>query len=223
MHIRWAWGLAATLSLLISCANPASKATDPGVATAAPPAPAVPTPAAPAPTSEEPVKAPASLEWDLALDHNGGALKITYTVTSRTDHTIYLADLLPVAGQGGFVWGDKAMIVMNSDKPDTVRFARGRVRSEAPVIVPLDPGARALEPGGTASGEALVPLPLKATHYHGTTAALKGGFKYAELEIGYLDGEVHWTSMPLADGRSMTVSSPVDPMGVIRGEPKPLP
>lgn len=223
MKPRWFYAF----GLLLACSTPAApsaapvSAGDPPVAAPEVAPTTVPTvePASP----EAPMSDLATVDWDMSLEDGGKSLHIRYTVTSRADHRVYITDLLPVSGKGGFLWGEKSIIVMNDEAPDTALFVRARVASEAPVIVPLDPGARALDPGGTATGEAVVPWPLQGWHYHGTVAPLRPNLKQAALEIGVLDGDIGWTNLPLADGRQMTVSNPADPIGIIRGAVKPLP
>lgn len=165
----------------------------------------------------------ASLDWSMRLINGGKTLRLEYAVTSRAKERFYLSDLLPIPGAKTFRLGTKSIIVMNGDQPDTVAFVRARVASEAPILVPLDPGARAIDPGQTLKGEAEVSLPLQAQHYQGTVAPLNRSPKYAILEIGYIVGNAHWTALTLDDGTTLTVSNPVDPMQIIRSDRKPIP
>lgn len=188
-------------------------------ATAPPATTSAPAPAAPV---EAPVTHPARLEWSLELAPSGDALLVSYTVTSTTDRTIYLSDLMPVAGGGGLLLGED-FINVTGGEPGVARLVRGRLDSVAPVPVPLDPGARALEPGKSATGTARVKLPLAPAHYHGQAAPLNGAPTQAVLEIGYLDGEVHWSPLQLADGRGLTTSMPMDAMRWLVAGPLPIP
>lgn len=113
--------------------------------------------------------------------------------------------------------------VVNDSVPDTVLFIRGRIASEAPLPLALDPGARALDPGQTLTGHAQVPLPLQAFHYQGTAAPLRGKPAFAVLELGCIRGEAHWSELPLDDGTKLTISHPGDKMEVIRSDRKRLP
>lgn len=173
--------------------------------------------------SEPPMTEPARLDWTLTLAPSGDALEVRYTVTSTSDQTIYLADLTPVPGEGGFLYGERFINVAGTPTPGLIRLVRGRLPSVAPTLLPLDPGARALDPGKTASGAATIKLPITPAHYHGKAAPLNGEPAIATLEIGYLVGEVHWTALPLADGRSLTISSPADEMRVLSAGPLPIP
>lgn len=177
-----------------------------------------------APLAPEPaMTAPARLDWTLTLTPGGDALEVRYTVTSTSDATIYLADLTPVPGEGGFLYGEQFINVAGTPTPGLIRLVRGRLASVAPTLLPLDPGARALDPGKTATGMATIKLPIAPAHYHGKAAPLNGEPARATLEIGYLVGEVHWTALPLADGRSLTVSSPADEMRYLSAGPLPIP
>ncbi len=208
------------LVTLLGCSPgelPASPA--PAEAQAAPSEP----PAAPAAPQEAPVSDPARLDWALSLAPAGDALLVQYTVTNTSQQTIYLSDLLPISGQGGFLYGESFINVAGSGEPGLVRLVRGRLDSVAPVPIPLDPGARALEPGKSASGSATVKLPITPAHYHGKAAPLVGTPERAVLEIGYLQGEVHWTALSLADGRGLTTSLPMDTMRFLRAGPLAIP
>ncbi len=192
------------------------------------PAAEAPTPVIPAtipatPTEEAPVSDPARLDWALSLAPAGDALLVQYTVTNTSQQTIYLSDLTPISGSGGFVLGERFINVAGGEAPGLVRLVRGRLDSVAPVPIPLDPGARALEPGKTASGSATVPLPIAAAHYHGKAAPVQGTPTSAVLEIGYLAGEVHWSALQLADGRGLTTSMPMDTMRFLRAGPLAIP
>ena len=163
----------------------------------------------------------ATLDWTLKPEKSGSALHVEYTITNTSPDNLFVADLLPVAGGGGFVLGEDFIIVVNGDSPDTVRLVRGRVPSYAPI--PLDPGARGLRPGESATGHAVVPLPLRAQHYHGGVDPLVGTPTKAVLEIGLLAADSHWTALPLASGASLTTASPIDAMRFARGAPIDLP
>ena len=178
----------------------------------------------PAPVAPETaMPEPARLDWTLTLAPSGDALEVRYTVTSTSDQTLYLADLTPVPSEGGFSYGERFINVAGTPTPGLIRLVRGRLASVAPTLLPLDPGARALDPGKTASGVATIKLPIAAAHYHGVAPPLNGAPTQATLEIGYLLGEVHWTALPLADGRSLTISSPADEMRTLRAGPLPIP
>lgn len=172
------------------------------------------------PTEQAPMQDPARLDWSLALD--GARLKISYTVTNTSQAVIYLSDILPIAGQGSFVYGATFINVTAGAGPGDVRFVRGRLDSVAPLPFPLDPGARSVQPGASASGEALVDLPLRAQHYRGVAAPLQGEPRQAWLELGYLT-TAHWTELALADGRKMTTSMPQDEMRFLVAGPLAIP
>lgn len=152
-----------------------------------------------------------------------GGLRIRYTVTSTSKDTIYLSDQMPVPGKTSFVLGKDFINVAGGDSPGTVRFVRGRLTSIAPVPIPLDPGARALKPGQTLTGEALIPLPIQPAHYHGLAAPLNGTPTQAILEIGYVGADAHWTDLALEDGGKLTITMPMDKMAFLRTAPKPIP
>ena len=115
--------------------------------------------------------APATLDWSMALNKSGDALDVHYTLKNTTDRRIYAMDLLPRPGKKSFVYDPNFFIVMNGDAAGTVAFVRGRVQSEAPVAILIDPGGRAIEPGQSVEGSGTVPLPLKGAHYQGTVAS----------------------------------------------------
>lgn len=165
----------------------------------------------------------AKIDWTMTSIDGGKALKIDYRVHNLSDHRIYLSDLLPMPGAKTWKLGKNEIIVMNGDEPGTVVFARARVRSETPLPFLVDPGARAVDPGKTATGSAEVPLPLQAQHYRGTVAPLKGKKTTAILELGYVSGDAHWEELPLDDGSKLTVSHPSDKMDLLLADPKPLP
>lgn len=97
-----------------------------------------------APVASEPAMTePARLDWTLTLAPSGDALEVRYTVTSTSDQTIYLADLTPVPGEGGFLYGERFINVAGTPTPGLIRLVRGRLPSVAPTLLPLDPGARA--------------------------------------------------------------------------------
>jgi len=216
--------LLATTLALAGCQHPEDAAR------AAPSTP-VEGPAAPAPeastraTSEDAMvaKAPAKLDWSMALAPDGKAILVEYTLTNLTDHRIYAQDLMPLPGTKTFRYDPDFFIVTNGPEAGVVSFVRGRVRSEAPVAILIDPGGRAIDPGQSVKGGGKVPLPLVGAHYQGTVAPLTGTPTRAQLEICVLTGDVHWTYLQLDDGKNLTVSSPIDPVqNVISGE-LPLP
>lgn len=163
---------------------------------------------------------PATLDWSMALE--AGGLRIRYAVTNTSADTIYLSDQMPLPGKNTFVLG-KDFINVAGDGPGAVRFVRGRLRSIAPVILPLDPGTRPLQAGETATGEALVPLPITAAHYHGRAPVVSGTPTSAVLEIGYVTGQPHWKELALEDGGTLTTTLPMDEMRFLRTLAKPIP
>lgn len=226
-----AWGL---LGVGIPAGCEAGQAgSSAGAESSSSPAPVIPAPVippaadlgqAPGTTSQEaPVSDPARLDWALSLSPTGDALLVQYTVTNTSDETIYLSDLMPISAQGGFALGDSFINVTAGGQPGEVRFVRGRLDSVAPVPIPLDPGARALDPGKSATGSATVKLPITAAHYHGVAAPIQGTPSSAVLEIGYVRGEVHWSPLKLADGRGLTTSMPMDTMRFLRAGPLAIP
>lgn len=169
--------------------------------------------------------APAAIDWTMTKDSDGKALRIEYRVTNTWDKRIYLSDLVPTHTDAGWTLTDPQPIaVLNDDEPGVVRFARGRVGSDAPLTVPpMDPGARAIDPGQTVQGNARVPLPLAATPYVGTVAPLRGKPTAAHIELGFLRGDGHWSQLPLTDGSFLTLSHAVDRMEALRSEKKAIP
>ena len=157
----------------------------------------------------------ADLEWTLVKE--ASHLLLEYRITNRSQARFYLSDQLPVSE--GKSWGvaDKAVIVSNDAEAGTVRFSRGRVASVTPLPFLVDPGARAIDPGQTLTGSALVNLPISAWHYRGQTAAIKTPPQWAVLEIGYLTS-ANWQELPLATGGKLTISQPSDPMSVLRSQ-----
>lgn len=226
-----AWGLLGVGGLL-GC-EPGQARTDAVASTSPSVAPEVPAPVSPpaadlgqapgAASQEAPVSDPARLDWALSLSPSGDVLLVQYTVTNTSDETIYLSDLMPISAQGGFALGDSFINVTAGALPGEVRLVRGRLDSVAPVPIPLDPGARALDPGKSATGSATVKLPITAAHYHGVAAPVQGTPTSAVLEIGYVRGEVHWSPLKLADGRGLTTSMPMDTMRFLRAGPLAIP
>lgn len=166
--------------------------------------------------------APARLDWTLTRAADGASLQIAYTVTNTTDRTIYLCDALPVPGQQRFVLG-RTYINVAGGAPGEVRFVRGRLASIAPVILPLEPGARPLAPGASLQGTAIVPLPLIASHYHGKAQPLSGAPTTAWLELGWVEADAHWRNLSLETGQSLTTPGPEDEMFWLRAGPIPVP
>ena len=216
--------LLATLLLLAGCQHPEDAAR------AAPSAP-VETPAAPAPEAapraapEDSMvsKAPAKLDWSMDLAPDGKAILVKYTLTNLLDRRIYAQDLMPLPGSRTFRYDPDFFIVTPGSEPGLVSFVRGRVRSEAPVAILIDPGGRAIDPGQSVQGSGRIPLPLVGAHYQGTVPPLSGTPTTAQLEICVLTGEVHWTYLQLDDGKNLTVSSPIDPIETVVGSVLPLP
>lgn len=166
--------------------------------------------------------APARLDWTLTRAADGASLQIAYTVTSTADRTIYLCDALPVPGQQSFVLG-RTFINVAGGAPGEVRLVRGRLASIAPVILPLEPGARPLAPGATLQGTAIVPLPLIAAHYHGKAQPLSGAPAQVWLELGWVEADAHWRNLTLETGQVLTTPGPEDEMGWLRAGPLPVP
>lgn len=166
---------------------------------------------------------PATLDFAMSVINGGKTLRIDYKVHNRSDKRFYLSDLLPVPGPRTWALGSTDIVVMNGAEPGTVVFTRARVPSTSPLPFLVDPGARLVEPGQSVSGAAEVALPLSAQHYRGTVAPLKGKPKLAQLELGYIAGEAHWSELPLDDGRKLTISNPSDPMQLLVSERKPIP
>lgn len=165
----------------------------------------------------------ATLEWSMTLIGGGHTLRINYQIRSLSDTPVYISDLLPIPGPKKWQLGVKSIMVTNASQPETVRFVRGRLQSEAPLARVIDPGARKLEPHQSLSGMAEVSLPLQGYHYQGTVAPLKTPLLWAVLEIGVIVGQVHWSELPLDDGSKLTISHPSDPMQVLRSNRQRIP
>lgn len=168
------------------------------------------------------VAEPARLDWALKRSEDGAALEISYTVTNLSDRTLYLCDALPLPGEQSFVLGRDFINVAGGGEGD-VRFVRGRLVSVAPVVIPLQPGARPLAPGQTLSGSARVKLPLTPAHFHGRAPPFVGTPTRAWLEIGWVEAESTWAQLTLDDGRTLTTPSAQDPVQTLRAGPLPLP
>lgn len=216
--------LLATTLALAGCQHPEDAAR------AAPSTP-VQSPVAPAPeaspraASEDSMvsKAPAKLDWSMALAPDGKSILVKYTLTNLLDRRIYAQDLMPLPGTKTFRYDPDFFIVTNGPEAGVVSLVRGRVRSEAPVAILIDPGGRAVDPGQSVEGSGKIPLPLVGAHYQGTVAPLTGNPTRAQLEICVLTGDVHWTYLQLDDGKNLTVSSPIDPIETVVGSVLPLP
>ena len=169
--------------------------------------------------------APAAIDWTMTKARDGKALRIEYRVTNPSDKRISVSDVVPTHPDAGWtVTNPQPIAVLNDDEPGVVRFARGRIGSEAPLAVPpMDPGARAIDPGQTVHGNARVPLPLVATPYVGTVAPLRGQPTAARIELGFLRSDAHWSQLPLTDGSSLTLSQAIDRMEALRSEKKAIP
>jgi hypothetical protein len=168
-------------------------------------------------------KAPAKLDWSMALSPDGKSILVKYSLTNLLDRRIYAQDLMPLPGTKTFRYDPDFFIVTNGPEPGVVSLVRGRVRSEAPVAILIDPGGRAIDPGQSGEGGGRIPLPLVGAHYQGTVAPLAGTPTRAQLEICVLTGDVHWTYLQLDDGKNLTVSSPIDPIETVVGSVLPLP
>lgn len=168
------------------------------------------------------MSADARLDWTLSRAADGASLQIVYTVTSTCDRTIYLCDALPVPGKSGFVLG-RTYINVAGGAQGEVRLVRGRLASLARVVVPLEPGARPLAAGSSLKGEAIVPLPLIASHYHGKAAPITGTPARAWLELGWVEADAAWRTLTLEDGQRLTTPGPEDEMRWLKAGPLPIP
>ena len=166
--------------------------------------------------------APATLDWTLERSSDGAALIVSYTVTNTSDRTIYLCDALPVPGDQSLVLG-RDFINVSGGAEGEVRFVRGRLASVAPVVLPLQPGARPLAPGKSLSGTARVRLPLTPSHFHGRAMPFVGTPRAGWLEIGWVEADAAWQNLALEGGASLTTPSGQDTMFTLRAGPLPLP
>ena len=204
LQIHPGLGLVALISGLATLAVPARSTAEPG--------PEVPMPAA----------APATLDWSLEPAPDGASVRVRYTVTNTSDRTIYLCDALPMPGEKSLVLGRDFINVSGGTDGD-VRFVRGRLASVAPVVIPLQPGARPLAPGKSLSGSATVRLPLAPAHYHGKAMPFVGEPSRAWLEIGWVEADATWQTLTMEDGLTLTTPSAQDTMYSLRAGPLPLP
>jgi hypothetical protein len=165
----------------------------------------------------------AELEWSMSAERDPARLRITYTVHNRSAERLYLCDQLAVVENNRFVAAPKAVIVMNGGERGLVRFIRGEAPLDKPTTLQIPPGARAVEPGEHAGGEAEVPLPLKAWHNYGFLAPLTGTPESATLEIAYATGEGSWGRLPLAEGGELTVPQPATRLRYLVSDVRPVP
>jgi hypothetical protein len=165
----------------------------------------------------------ATLEWRLSAERDPARLKITYTVHNRSAERLYLCDQLAVVERNHFVAAPKAVIVMNGGERGLVRFIRGEAPLDKPTTLQIPPGGRAVEPGARASGEAEVPLPLRAWHNYGFVAPLKGTPASGTLEIAYVTGTGEWGRLPLAGGGELTVPQPSMRLRYLVSDTRPIP
>lgn len=183
---------------------------------------ASPLPAAEPPMEVAPMTDPARLTWTLTRAADGRSLLVAYTVTSTSQETLYLCDALPVPGRQSFVLG-RTFINVAGGAEGELRLVRGRLKSVAPVVVPLEPGCRPLTPGQSVTGTATVPLPIQPAHYHGKAAPLVGTPTRATLEIGYVGADTTWSQLTMEDGLTLTTPSAGDEMRFLKAGPLPIP
>ncbi len=181
---------------------------------------------APAMDKERPMPqdvAIAELDWSLTALRDPARLRIAYTVHNRSSERLYLCDQLAVVERNHFVPAPTAILVMNGERPGQVRLIRGEAVVDKPSTLNFRPGGRAVDPGQSASGEAEVPLPLKAWHNYGYLTPLRGRPETAVLEVAYAVGEGEWGRLPLEGGGELVTPQPSVRLRYLVSDPRPIP
>jgi hypothetical protein len=137
-------------------------------------------------------------------------LLVAYRAANTGDAPLWLLDdMVVLDSQDRLQRTPAAIIVVESEDPDVVRFARGLVNPRSFVAFPLIPGARRVEPGGSLEGSAVVPLPLQAFHPQDGSRSLASEPARAVVEIGVIeDPRAAFESWPLAEGGELRLPTP---------------
>lgn len=166
----------------------------------------------------------AALDWTMTRIDGGRRLRIDYTFNNRSNGRLYVWDQMVVTQNSDLLTAPDAINVVNSDKPGTVRFVRGYVRSDSKINIEYNPGVRPVEAGQSVTGSAVVPLPVQSWHSYGYAQPLNSVPTAAVLEIAYFPG-----SQPLSDytlqggGKIAKPERPYTAQQVLISEAKPLP
>lgn len=147
----------------------------------------------------------AGIQLTWSIRRAGNALHIRYAVRNASAAPVVLLDQLTEGGVEPRPAFDR-VIVRDGDQPGVVSFARAEIAGPpgVGVAVATPAAARALAPGATIVGAAVVPLPLTGWYPSGPWH-LRGTPTRAYLEIGYLAGAVDLTDLTLADGSTIDV------------------
>lgn len=161
------------------------------------------------------------LEW--SMKHEGGKLRIDYTVVNASNKRIYLLDQLLVARK----LEPEAVVVTNGETAGSVVFSRALVKTKEKTLTITLPAARPVEAGQRVSGVGRVPLPIRTWHNYSFVDPLKGTPTSATLVIGYLPdpGAGSFSEEALADGTKISVPNPaaMSQHSQLRSESKPIP
>lgn len=150
--------------------------------------------------------APLTLTSTLQLSADRHQLTLSYRVVNQGGGAVTLLDRLVGFGESRdfALLPDKAITALDAD--GDVRFSLGYVPSDRQVAFQLVPSGRSLSPGATAEGELSLDLPLRSWHPHDGYSSLASASQ-AVLALGYLDGDVAWTTLPLESGGTVSVPS----------------
>lgn len=142
------------------------------------------------------------LDWSLERAPQGDALIARYTVHNGGAEPVWiLDDMVTLAPDQGLAPAPRAVVVVaDASDPTLVHLIRGRVEPRGRPRMELIPGARALAPGASLTGEAQVALPLQRWHPNEGGSALAQAPTRAVLSLGVLPGDVETDERPVGAG-----------------------
>ena len=206
--------LLAIFAALAGCASPS--------ASAPPPPPATPMEVPVSQTPADPSRA-VDLAATLSLDEDGGALRVDYTISNRTDHVVYAADELLLRGQGG-VGAGRQVVVAPGSAPGTVELLLAAVPPLEPLMALPEPAYVPIEGGAARTDQRVVPYPLQSWNNAGSMDPLPDGVAAVVFKVEVLTSEpLRWADVPLKDGRTARVPAGRTGVEVAQTGPLPLP